>query len=292
MNHRHFLPYSVAMITPFNQEDAIDETSIHRMVRYYTQNQVPALLVSGSTGEQHSLTVDERIRLYQTVKEAASDSMPIYAGVAAVRTRDAIRLAKEAEQAGLAAIMLGFPPYVRPNQREAALYVQAVCSATSLPIMLYNNPQRTGFNLETDTLMRIVEEFSQIVALKEAGNPDSVNLIKTKLGTNFQVLSGFDLTIADYFEKGYDGLTSVAGNIFPIECNRIVQLLREGRSALAEEKLTQLRPSLELLGNIGWIRVIRHIFASQGLTASSCREPLTPLTAEEQSKLKGIRLFS
>lgn len=124
------------MITPFSQDDALDETSIHRMVRYYEENKVPALLVSGSTGEQHSLTVDERIHLYRAVKDASPARMPLYAGVAAVRTRDAVRLAKEAEQAGLSAIMLGFPPYVRPNQREAVLYVQAVCSATPLPITL------------------------------------------------------------------------------------------------------------------------------------------------------------
>jgi len=285
-----FLPYSVAMITPFSEQGAVDESSVRQMVNYYTHNQVPALLVSGSTGEQHSLTVEERIFLYQTVKDAAPDNMPLYAGVAAVRTRDAIRLAREAEQTGLSAIMLGFPPYVRPNQREAAIYIQAVCSVTSLPLMLYNNPLRTGFNLETETLFCIVKEFPQIVALKEAGNPDRIKQIKEELGTDFQVLSGSDLTIADYFAKGYDGLTSIAGNLFPLEFLKIIQLLQEGQSAQAQHALGQLRESLELFGSIGWIRVIRHLFASHGLAAGYFREPLTPLTTEEQAAVQGIRL--
>ncbi|WP_235549063.1 dihydrodipicolinate synthase family protein [Paenibacillus sp. Soil522] len=290
MTTHPFQPYSVAMITPFSQQGAVDQASVRQMVNYYTYNQVPALLVSGSTGEQHSLTLEERIFLYQSVKDAAPGSMPLYAGVATVRTRDAVRLAREAEQTGLSAIMLGFPPYVRPNQREAALYVQEVCSATSLPLMLYNNPLRTGFNLEMETLFRLVKEFPQIIALKEAGNPDRIKEIKAELGTDFQVLSGFDLAIADYFDKGYDGLTSVAGNLFPLEFLKIIQLLREGNSVQAHHELGKLRESLELLGSIGWIRVIRHLFASHGIAAGYFREPLSPLTTEEQTAVQGIRL--
>lgn len=158
--------------------------------------------------------------------------------------------------------------------------------------LLYNNPLRTGFNLEIDTLIRIVQQYPQVVALKEAGNPDTVNRIKTELGADFQVLSGLDLTIVDYFEKGYDGLTSVAGNLFPLEINSIVQLLRNGRKTEAEQELMKLRPSLELLGEIGWIRVIRHFFSRQGLIAGNYREPLTPLTAEEQISVNGIQILS
>lgn len=291
MNHPYFLPYSVAMITPFTSEDTLDEAGIRRMVNFYAEHQVPALLVSGSTGEQHSLTVEERIRLYLTVKEAASDQLPVYAGVASIRTRDAVRLAQEAEQAGYAAIMLGFPPYVRPNQEEAGLYVQAVCAATALPVMLYNNPLRTGFNLESDTLIRLAEECPTIVALKEAGSPDHVSMVKEKLKPGFQVLSGSDLTIADYFDKGYGGLTSVAGNLYPLEMGQIIRLLREGQHRQAREQLAELQPGLTLAGQVGWIRVIRHRFAALGLISASCREPLTPLTAEEQAALAGAGLF-
>ncbi|CAM3135239.1 dihydrodipicolinate synthase family protein [Paenibacillus lupini] len=277
----HFTPYSVAIITPYSKEDTVDEASIHRMVQYYEQHQVPALLVSGSTGEQHSLTIEERIRLYQAVKDAASESMPLYSGVAAIRNRDAVRLAEEAERTGMSAIMLGFPPYIRPNQREAAAYVEAVTSAISLPIMLYNNPVRTGFNLEPDTLIRLVQNNPQITALKEAGNPENVKHIKAELGAEFQVLSGMDLTITDYFKKGYDGLTSVAGNLFPVELSEIMEHLRSDQLDQAEIKLNHLKPHLELMGSIGWIRVIRHVFAKQGIIASHCREPLSPLTEEE-----------
>ena len=290
MNDPYFLPYSVAMITPYTPGDEVDEAGIRRMVEYYREQQVPALLVSGSTGEQHSLTVDERASLYRTVKKAAGD-LPLYAGVAAIRTRDAVRLAKEAEQAGYAAIMLGFPPYVRPNQEEAVQYVQAVCAAVSLPVMLYNNPLRTGFNLEPETLIRLVEQQPQIIALKEAGSPEHVKLTQERLVPGFQVLSGSDLTIAETFAKGYNGLTSVAGNLFPREMSRIIGLLREERQGEARERLEALEPRLTLAGQIGWVRVIRHRFAALGLISASCREPLTPLTAAEQAQLAAAGMW-
>ncbi len=290
MNDPYFLPYSVAMITPYTPGDEVDEAGIRRMVEYYKEQGVPALLVSGSTGEQHSLTVDERVSLYCAVKKAAGD-LPLYAGVAAIRTRDAVRLAKEAEQAGYTAIMLGFPPYVRPNQEEAAQYVQAVCAAVTLPVMLYNNPLRTGFNLEPETLIRLIEEHPQITALKEAGSPEHVKLTQEGLAPGFQVLSGSDLTIAEYFAKGYNGLTSVAGNLFPREMSRIIGLLREGSEDEAWELLAALEPRLTLAGRMGWVRVIRHRFAAMGLISASCREPLTPLTAAEQAELAGAGMW-
>ncbi len=292
MNPPYFLPYSVAMITPYTLGDEIDEAGIRRMVEYYKEHQVPALLVSGSTGEQHSLSVDERVFLYRAVKEADSDQMPLYAGVASIRTRDAVRLAKEAELAGYAAIMLGFPPYVRPNQEEAVQYVGAVCAAVSLPVMLYNNPLRTGFSLEPETLIRLVEQHPQITALKEAGSPEHVLRTKERLAPGgFQVLSGSDLTIAESFAKGYNGLTSVAGNLFPQEMGRVIVLLREERQSEARELLAELEPRLALAGRIGWVRVIRHRFAALGLISASCREPLTPLTEAEQEELAAAGMW-
>ncbi|MCK9859512.1 dihydrodipicolinate synthase family protein [Paenibacillus sp. ATY16] len=290
MSTFRFSPYSVAIITPFRQDDTIDEQGIHQMVQYYVKQQVPALLVGGSTGEQHSLSLEERILLYQRTRQAAPADTPLYAGVAAIRTRDAVRLATEAEKAGHAAIMLGFPPYVRPSQREAALYVEAVCSATALPVMLYNNPVRTGFNLEPQTLIALAKKFPQIKALKEAGNPDVVRGITEELGADFQVLSGIDATIADYFSKGYNGLTSVAGSLFPTEMKVIVTLLSSGQQAEALLNLAVIQPKLERLGSIGWVRVIRHQFAAEGIIAGGFREPLTPLTPEEEEAVRTVLL--
>src|SRR4051812_37654213 len=110
-----FIPFSVAMITPFSINGELNLKAIPSLVNYYKEHDVPALLISGTTGEQHSMTIDERSSLFRAAKKEAGDDLRLYGGVAAVQTKDAIKLAISAEEAGMDAIMLGFPPYLRIN---------------------------------------------------------------------------------------------------------------------------------------------------------------------------------
>lgn len=119
--------------------------------------------------------------------------------------------------------MLGFPPYLRINHQEAFRYVERTCLATNLAIMIYNNPLRTGFDLQPETLVKLAGQFPNIVAFKEAGDTNSVPIIKKQLGPSFTVLSGSDLNIFKEAEIGFDGITSILGNIFPKEIQRLLQ---------------------------------------------------------------------
>lgn len=284
-----FLSYSIAMVTPFNEEGALDKGGIQELVDYYVSKQAPALLISGSTGEQHSMTIQERAELYHETKQHAQDNLLLYGGVAATVTKDAVVLAHEAERAKLDAIMLGFPPYVRPTQTEAYNYVKAVCEATKLPIMLYNNPPRNGFSLEVDTLLKLAHDFPQIVALKEAGNPDHVKSTKEQLGEGFKVLSGFDASIIDYYEKGYEGITSIMGNIMLEEMRHIIKLLDDLNRDQATVELKKISEKINLIFQIGAIKTIKFILTRQGINAGYCREPLGKLTLDEQEQV--IRTF-
>lgn len=277
-----FLSYSIAMVTPFKEDGSMDKQGIQELMSYYVSKQIPALLISGSTGEQHSMTVQERIELYHVANRHAQGKLLLYGGVASTVTKDAVRLAGEAEHANLSAIMLGFPPYIRPSQDEAYHYVKAVCEATNLPIMLYNNPARNGFNLEVGTLLRLVHDFPQIVALKEAGNPDHVKTTKAQLGKHFQILSGSDASIVDYYEKGYEGITSVMGNIFPDEMRIVVKLLDDLNIEQAIIELGKMNEQMNLIFQIGAIKTIKFILSHEGINAGYCREPLGKLTLQEQ----------
>ncbi|MBC8080456.1 MAG: dihydrodipicolinate synthase family protein [Gorillibacterium sp.] len=285
-----FLPYSVAMVTPFDQGGAIDETGIKELINYYRGNGVPALLISGSTGEQHSMTIPEKVKLYHEVKHEVQSDLLVYGGVASFLTKDAVILAHEAEKANLDAMMVGFPPYLRITQSEAYQYVSAICSSSKLPIMLYNNPLRTGFNLEHSTLIRMANDFPQIVALKEAGNPDRVMQVKAALGHDFLVLSGSDATILDDIKKGYDGITSVAGNIYPHEIKHIMQLIQANNHEQASAEVSKLKVSIEMIIQLGAIKTIKHILMNNGIAAGYCREPLSQLTITEHDLVKSIKL--
>lgn len=283
-----FVPYSIAMVTPFDDKENLWLSGIYSLIDYYKKNHIPALLISGSTGEQHSMTIEERVTLYREARSAGKDDLLLIGGVAAVRTSDAIRLTEAAQRENLDGIMLGFPPYLRMSQREAAEYVKKVCAVTDLPIMLYNNPSRTGFNLELNTLYDLVESYPQIQALKEAGNPSNAPLVKSKLGPSFSVLTGFDLQLLDNMQNGYDGITSIIGNVFPKEMQQIVQLVKTNEWKLAEEQFSKLLPTIHTILEIGALRAIKYVLTENNMEAGICREPLSILSKQEKESLRDV----
>ncbi|WP_318588271.1 dihydrodipicolinate synthase family protein [Bacillus thuringiensis] len=277
-----FVPFSVAMITPFSDNGELYLEGIPSLVHYYKKHNVPALLISGSTGEQHSMTVEERNSLFHAVKKEANNDLILYGGVASVQTKDAMALAISAENAGLDAIMLGFPPYLRINQQEAFSYVEKICSVTTLPIMIYNNPIRTGFDLAIETLIELVNQFPQIIALKEAGDSSRVPIIKEQLGSTFTVLSGFDLNIFEDAKLGYDGITSVAGNIFPKEIQTIIKAVQFGKVEDAKKHFDAIFPYIKSILDMGTLRSIKYLLEKQNIQAGICREPLSTFSIEEK----------
>lgn len=280
-----FSPYSVAMVTPFDADGSLSEGPVRAVVERLVGEGVPALLVSGSTGEQHSMTVDERAALYRWTVEAAGP-IPVYAGVAAVRTGDAVRLARAAADAGAAGILLGFPPYLRITTLDARAYAGAVCRATDLPVMVYNNPLRTAFDLVPEALEALVADSKTVVAVKETGDPTRANEIKKRLGTGFQVFSGHDRSVADHWALGYDGLTSVAGNLWPREMALIVADLVAGRGGEARKRLESLP-----LGGVIEAQLpasLKLALRLQGLPGGWCREPLGHLAPEVEHNIERL----
>ncbi|WP_277714269.1 dihydrodipicolinate synthase family protein [Bacillus atrophaeus] len=277
-----FVPFSIAMITPFSENGELYLEGIPSLIDYYKKHEVPALLISGSTGEQHSMTIEERTSLFHAVKKETKNDLLLYGGVAAVQTKDAMALAISAEEAELDAIMLGFPPYVRINQQEAFNYVERICSVTNLPIMIYNNPVRTGFNLQVETLITLAMTFPQIVAFKEAGNSNNVPIVKKQLGAEFNVLSGFDLKIFEDAKLGFDGITSVLGNIFPVEIQKIIKAVQSGKEEDGKKHLTEISPYMNSIIEMGTLRPIKYLLEKQNIQAGVCREPLSTLSVEEK----------
>ncbi|MGW8460759.1 dihydrodipicolinate synthase family protein [Bacillus atrophaeus] len=283
-----FVPFSIAMITPFSENGELYLEGIPSLIDYYKKHEVPALLISGSTGEQHSMTIEERTSLFHAVKKETKNDLLLYGGVAAVQTKDAMALAISAEEAELDAIMLGFPPYVRINQQEAFSYVERICSVTNLPIMIYNNPVRTGFNLQVETLITLAMTFPQIVAFKEAGNSNNVPIVKKQLGAEFNVLSGFDLKIFEDAKLGFDGITSVLGNIFPVEIQKIIKAVQSGKEEEGKKHLTEISPYMNSIIEMGTLRPIKYLLEKQNIQAGVCREPLSALSVEEKKLIDKV----
>lgn len=286
MDENIFLKYSVAMITPFNDDGTLNKKGIKELIKYYKKNKVQALLVSGTTGEQHSMSLSDRILLYNEVKNEVQNDMLIYGGVSSILTNDAVYLAQNAEKIGLNGIMLGFPPYIKPSQKEAYGYVKEICKNSNLPIMIYNNPSRTGFDLEIETLKKIVNDFPNVLAYKEAGNPKNVKIIKNLLGKKIKVLSGSDATIIENYYNGYDGITSILGNIFPKEINEIMNLLYNNNETDAKNNLEKIIDIINKINKVGTVKTIKYIFNLNNIDVGNCKKPIEPLTEKEKQLFK------
>lgn len=202
-----------AMVTPFDAEGGVDYAMAARLAQYLVAHGSDGLVVAGTTGESATLTDDEKIRLFQTVKSAVGGSAKILAGTGSNNTAESIVLSREAQHLGVDGLLLVTPYYNRPSQEGLYQHYWTIAEATTLPIMLYNVPARTGTNLEAATVLRLTEH-PQIVALKEAG--PSLSQVAEIIGgapSSFAVYSGADENNLPILALGGFGVVSVISHV-------------------------------------------------------------------------------
>ncbi|KAI8357260.1 hypothetical protein BD560DRAFT_406377 [Blakeslea trispora] len=288
MMSTRFVPFSIAMVTPFTEKGALDIAAVPKVVQYYLNQGAPGLLISGSTGEQHCMTIEERKQLYKQVSATVAGKCPIYAGVATFKTQDAIELVKTAKDAGISGIMLGFPPYRRPSQQEALNYVTQITEAApDLPFFLYNNPPRNGFDLEPETFVQMINKTNNVFGLKEAGKPENVNKAKSLLQTEklsqISFFAGDDHTFVEAFSCfGYTGLTSVVGSVYPSETKRVVEHLINNQAEEAKEIMQSIIPGIELLKKAGTLQCIKYILRKRNVPVGYCPSPFLDISDEHK----------
>lgn len=282
-----FLPFSAALVTPFLEDGSLAEAPVRDLVGLLKAEGIPAFLVSGSTGEQHSMTVDERCQLYAWAA-AEAGQIPVYAGVAAVRTDDAVRLAAGAARAGARGLMLGFPPYLRPTFDDVRGYVRAVCSAAALPVLVYNNPARTGFDLLPDQLAVLAAENPSIRAVKEAGGLDRAAAHRKNLGHEFGIFAGNDRTAAEAWDAGFDGLTSIAANLWPRQMAGVAADLTSGRVAAAGRTLGTWAEALKTVVEVQLPASLKFALRLAGRPGGWCRQPLGHLGADREQAIRNL----
>ena len=163
--------FHIAVPTAFYEnEDLNTEATLQHVMHLYGQG-VKSVLVCGTTGEQHSLSLAEKLQLLESLDAASflPDDLEILFGVASIRQKEALQLAEKVNASPkISGVLLDFPPYILPSQKEAKLYVEAIAKVIDKPIILYNNPRRTGFNLELDTFAELIK-LPNIIGIKDAG---------------------------------------------------------------------------------------------------------------------------
>lgn len=278
---------SVAMVTPF-RDGAVDRDAVERLVEHMIAGGVQGLVVSGSTGEAATCTVEERRTLWTFVRERAKGRAWVVAGTGTNSTADSITLTRMAEELRLDGAMVVTPFYNKPTPKGQAAHFAAVARSTALPLILYNVPSRTGTNTTPDVLA-MVHDLPNVKAVKEAsGNLDQMAQVKTR--TRLTLLSGDDSLTLACAAVGGEGIVSVVGQAAPRQMRALSDLSRAGKPAealAAHQFLMPLFRAAFLESNPG---PIKYLLSEMGLIANELRLPLVPIEpATEKAVLEAAK---
>ena len=265
---------SVAMVTPF-KNGAVDHDATAALIEHMIAGGVEGLVVSGSTGEAATCTVEERRDLWRFVKEQAKGRVWVVAGTGTNDTAQSIVLTKMAEDIGVDGAMVVTPFYNKPTPKGQAAHFRAVASSTKLPVILYNVPGRTGTNTKPETLA-MVQDVPNIMAVKEAsGDLDQMSQVLQK--TRFTLLSGDDSLTLPSIAVGGSGIISVVGQLVPRAMRMLCDAARAGRLDEARKLHDQLAPIFKAAFIESNPAPAKFLLSEMGLVKNELRLPLLPV---------------
>lgn len=279
----------VALITPFKSDGNVDYTALSRVVDYQLQNGTDYLVVLGTTAETPTLTADEQKEIVQLVVNKVNGKIPIVLGVGGNNTKAIIDKLKNDDFTGIDAILSVVPYYNKPSQEGIYQHYKHIAEATSLPVVLYNVPGRTGVNMTAETTLRLAREFPNVVAIKEAsGNMTQMGDIIKNKPRDFEVISGDDGVTFPLITLGAVGVISVIGNAFPKEFSRMVRLALAGDYANAltiHHSFTELFELLFVDGNPAGVKSMLNMM---GYIENELRLPLIPTRITTYEKIRDV----
>jgi len=231
-----FKGVGTALITPFKEDQSVDFGSLKKILDHQLNNNIDALIVLGTTGESPVIEYEERRKLISAVVEEAKGKVPVIVGTGSNNTKKVIENNKLAEDIKADGLLIVNPYYNKGTQASLQEHYKHISDRTSLPIILYNVPSRTGMNILPETAVRIHNNCSNVVAIKEASGDISqiANLIAIK-PVSFSVISGNDDQTLPIMALGGDGVISVFSNPYPSEMKQITDAMHNNKLSSAQK---------------------------------------------------------
>lgn len=269
----------VALVTPMDDNGAVDRASLKKLVDYHVASGTAAIVSVGTTGESATLSHDEHGDVVMMTLELADGRIPVIAGTGANATSEAISLTKRFHGTGVVGCLTVTPYYNRPTQEGLFQHFKAIAEHTDLPQILYNVPSRTGCDMLPETIARL-SEVKNIVAVKEAtGNLSRVSQIQELVDDKFILLSGDDASSLDFMQLGGRGVISVTANIAAREMAQLCALAAQGDFVAARRLNQRLMPlHYKLFVEPNPIPVKWACKALGLIATDTLRLPMTPLT--------------
>ncbi|MGH2346357.1 MAG: dihydrodipicolinate synthase family protein [Chloroflexota bacterium] len=291
VNWRGVLP---AMTTKFNEDGSIDHTFFAEHCRWLVDAGCVGLVPLGSLGEGATLDFDEKAALLKTAVAAVGDQVPIIPGVAALATRDAVRLAQMAEAVGCSGVMV-LPPYAYSTDwREMKAHVAAVIRSVDLPVMLYNNPPAYRTDFLPEQIAELARDHANLAAVKESSTDvRRVKAIQALIGDRLEILIGVDDGIVEAVQAGAVGWIAGLVNAFPGESVKLYQLamaVREGRGdrAVLDALYTWFLPLLRLDTVPKFVQLIKLTQEMVGMGSARVRAPRLELVGGELAEARSL----
>ena len=277
-----------ALVTPFTRSGELDEAAVRRLARRQIDEGVHFLVPCGTTGESPTLTHEEHLRVVELVVAEANGNIPVLAGAGGYNTREVAELARALEHLGVQGLLSVTPYYNKPTQEGLVKHYETIASRTSLPIILYNVPGRTGCNIEPRTLARLAS-LPNIAGVKEAsGNMTQMCEVCHAVPADFIVLSGDDALTLPLMAVGGRGVISVASNVAPGSMVRMVEAAERGDLAAARAAHQQLLP-LMLVNFVESNPIpVKAAMAMLGLLEATYRLPMVPPSDAARAKIAGV----
>ena len=283
---KELLGTGVALVTPFNEDKSVDFEGLKRLVNYQIDNGINYLVILGTTGEPATLTSEEIEQVKATVVSTNNGRLPMVLGIGGNNTMAVVEELKNTDLSDYCAVLSVSPYYNKPTQEGIYQHFKAVSEASPIPIILYNVPSRTGVNVEPVTVIRIAEEFKNIVAVKEAAGDiiQVQRLIKSK-PANFMVISGDDMIALPMVLAGGAGVISVIGQGLPKDFSEMIQLGLKGNVAEANALHYKVMDSIDYIFEEGNPAGIKALLKINNICSDNVRLPLVKASYDLQQKL-------
>jgi len=283
-----FTGAGTALVTPFTKSGELDEKAVRRLGRRQIDLGIHFLVPLGTTGENPTLELSERIRMVEILVDEAKGAVPILAGAGGYNTKEVVHLARVMQKAGADGLLSVTPYYNKPTQEGLVEHFKAIADATPLPIVLYNIAGRTGVNIETPTLARLAQ-IPSIIGVKEAsGSLSQMCDVLRTLPADFLVLSGDDALTLPLMAVGGRGVISVVSNQIPREMSQMVEAAERNDFAAAcavHRRIIGLMQINFVEANPG---PVKYAMAAMGLLEEAYRLPMVPPKPESKAKVDAV----
>lgn len=269
----------VALVTPFDENLKVDGPVLIKLIDHCIAGGLDYLVVMGTTAENSTLTKDEKELVIKTAVDATKSRVPLVLGIGGNDTAALCREVRERDLSGFSAILSVSPYYNRPTQAGIYAHYSAFAKASPLPIILYNVPLRTGSNLLPETVIKLAEDFENIIGIKEAAGDfvQTLRLLKDR-PEDFLVISGEDMLALPTVAAGGDGVISVLAQALPKELSGMINNGLRGNLKAANEAHFKLMPFIDSIfaeGNPAGIKALLNLL---GICRAHVRLPLVDAT--------------